>query len=102
MLRRRRAAAEARIRLLMEQLRLAAAAEAEQKRRERLAEAAMHWQAFDRLRRHPSAENARAAKRAFLTLAKRHHPDQGGTHQDFLRLKEAYDRALAAWRWSAA
>ena len=54
------------------------------------------------LRSHPSEENARAAKRAFLTLAKRHHPDQGGTHQDFLRLKDAYDRALAAWRRVAA
>ncbi len=46
--------------------------------------------------------HARAAKRAFLFLAKRHHPDQGGAHQDFLRLKEAYDRALAAWRRAAA
>ena len=58
----------------------------------------MHWQAFDRLRWHPSEEKAHAAKRAFLILAKRHHPDQGGTHQEFLRLKDAYDQALAAWR----
>jgi hypothetical protein len=54
------------------------------------------------MRRQPSQENARAAKRAFLTLAKRHHPDQGGTHDEFLRLKDAYDRALAAWRRVAA
>ena len=101
-LRRRRQAAENRIRLLAEHARLAAAAQAEQTRRERLAEEAVHWQAFDRLRRQPSEENARAAKRAFLTLAKRHHPDQGGTHQEFLRLKDAYDRALAAWRRAAA
>ena len=58
----------------------------------------MHWQAFDRLRCHPSEENAQAAKRAFLTLASGMHPDQGGTHQEFLRLKDAYDRALAAWQ----
>lgn len=105
-LRRRRAAADARHRLLADliagQAGRAAAAEAERQRRERLAEEAIHWQAFDRLRQHPSEENARAAKRAFVTLAKRHHPDQGGTHQDFLRLKDAYDRALAAWRRLAA
>src|SRR5437764_5389560 len=71
-LRRRRATAEARLRLLAEHARLAAAAEAERTRRERLAEEAMHWQAFDRLRRQPSEEHARAAKRAFLMLAKRH------------------------------
>jgi hypothetical protein len=105
-LRRRRATAEARHRLLTnlmaEQARITAAAEAERKRQERLAEEAVQWQAFDRLRQQPSEENARAAKRAFVTLAKRHHPDQGGTHQDFLRLKDAYDRALAVWRRFAA
>ncbi len=102
LLRTRRDAATARIALLKHHLKLAAAAEAERKRRHLLAEEAMHWQAFDRLRRQPSEENARAAKRAFLTLAKRHHPDQGGTHDEFLRLKDAYDRALAAWRRIAA
>jgi hypothetical protein len=105
-LRRRRAAAAARIRLLTdfldEQARHAAAAEAERKRRERQAEEAALWRAFDQLRLDPTEENARAAKRAFLTLAKRHHPDQGGAHQDFLRLKDAYDRALTAWRRTAA
>ena len=108
-LRRRRDAASVRIALLKQHLKLAAAAEAEKrrkneqaaaerKRRERLAEEAIHWQAFDRLRRMPSVENARAAKRAFRFLALRHHPDQGGTHQEFLRLKDAYDRAFAVWR----
>jgi hypothetical protein len=53
-------------------------------------------------KRHPTEENARAAKRAFLFLAKRHHPDQGGNHHDFLRLKDAYDRSLAVWRRVAA
>lgn len=112
LLRRRRDAASARIALLKRHLELAAVAEAEKrrkeeraaaerKRRERLAEEAIHWQAFDRLRRMPSAENAQAAKRAFRILALRLHPDQGGTHQDFLRLKDAYDQARAAWRRSA-
>jgi hypothetical protein len=102
LLRKRRDAATARIALLKHHLKRAAAAEAERKRRDLLAEEAVHWQAFDRLRRQPSEENARAAKRAFLTLAKRLHPDQGGTHDEFLRLKDAYDRALAAWRRVAA
>ena len=49
---------------------------------------------MERLRRYPTEENTRAAKRAFLWLAKRHHPDQGGSHQGFLRVKDAYDRRL--------
>jgi hypothetical protein len=76
--------------------------EAERKAKAQRAEEAMHWQAFEWLRREPTEENAKAAKRAFLTLAKRHHPDQGGSHHDFLRVKEAYDRALAIWRHFAA
>ncbi len=71
-------------------------------KREQHAEEALYWQSFGRLRRHPTEENATAAKRAFLLLAKRHHPDQGGTHHDFLRVKDAYDRALAVWRRAAA
>jgi hypothetical protein len=71
-------------------------AEVRRKLRERQAEEAMHWGAFDMLRRHPSEENARAAKRAFLTLAKLYHPDQGGSHERFIRLKDADDRAKAA------
>ena len=75
-----------------------ARAEAERRKREQQAEEAIYWQSFERLRRHPTEENAKAAKRAFLFLAKRHHPDQGGSHHDFLRVKDAYDRALAVWR----
>jgi len=66
------------------------------------AEEAHYWQSFERLRRHPTEENAKTARRAFLCLAKRHHPDQGGSHAGFLRVKDAYDRALDAWRRSAA
>ena len=66
--------------------------------RRRRAEEAEHWQAIERLRCLPSAENARAAKRAFRTLALRLHPDQGGSHEAFIRLKTAYDRADVAWR----
>jgi hypothetical protein len=77
-------------------------AEPERKKREQQAEEAIYWQSFERLRRHPTEEHARAAKRAFLFLAKRHHPDQGGTHHDFLRVKDAYDRALAVWRRAPA
>jgi curved DNA-binding protein CbpA len=83
-------------------MQLLARAEAERRRHEHEAEEALHWQSFERLRRHPTEENARAAKRAFLFLAKRYHPDQGGSHHDFLRVKDAYDRALAVWRRSAA
>jgi hypothetical protein len=77
-------------------------AEEERRRREQRAEEARHWQTFEQLRRHPTEENARAAKRAFLFLAKRHHPDQGGTHHGFLRLKDAYDRALSTWSRAVA
>jgi hypothetical protein len=47
-------------------------------------------------------ENARAAKRAFDFLTKRHQRDQGGTHEGFLRLKDAYDQTMAAFRHAAA
>ena len=54
-------------------------------------------------RSHKQTEgNARTAKRAFDFLTKRHRPDQGGTHEGFLRLKDAYDRAMAALRHAAA
>jgi hypothetical protein len=99
-LRNRRDAAMTRIGLLKEQAKRALVREAERQRREAEAELARHWQAFDLLRHHPSEENAQGAKRAFLTLAKHHHPDQGGSHHDFLRLKDAYDRARAVWRAS--
>ena len=76
--------------------------QAEGRKREQQAEEALYWQSFERLRRYPTEENAKAAKRAFLFLAKRHHPDQGGSHAEFLRLKDTYDRALAVWRHVAA
>ncbi len=101
-LRRRLAATEERIAIVGEHLaserKRIAEAEAERQRREQLADEEKHWKAIDRLRRHPTEENATAAKKAFLHLAKRYHPDQGGRNQDFLRLKDAYDRARAAWR----
>jgi chromosome segregation ATPase len=101
-LRRRIKATRARIVIITEHLQQLARAEAERKKREQVAEEAVYWQSFERLRRQPTEENARAAKRAFLFLAKRHHPDMGGSHDDFLRLKDAYDRALAVWRRAAA
>jgi hypothetical protein len=97
-IRRRIEATHTRLGVITNHLQLLARAEAERRKREQLAEETQHWQSFERLRRHPTEENARAAKRAFLFLAKRHHPDQGGTHHDFLLLKDAYDRAVAAWR----
>jgi hypothetical protein len=70
---------------------------AEVQARKRLAEETEHWQAIDRLLRHPSTEHAQAAKRAYRILALRFHPDQGGSHEAFIRLQAAYDRAAAAW-----
>lgn len=96
--RRRADATEARIAIIAQHIRRAAAAEAKRARRAQLADEMTHRLAFDRLRRNPTEENARAATRAFYALAKRHHPDQGGTHHGFLRLKDAYDRAQAAYR----
>jgi hypothetical protein len=75
-----------------------ARAEAQRRQRAQQTEEAIYWQTFERLSRNPTEEDANAAKRAFLFLAKRHHPDQGGTHEDFIRVKDAYNRALAAWR----
>jgi hypothetical protein len=105
-LRHRLRAAEARISVIREhvarQSQRVAKADVERKRRELEIEEAAYWQAIDRLHLHPTDENAKAAKRAFIWLAKRHHPDQGGSHQGFLRVTDAYDRALAAWRRAAA
>ena len=56
---------------------------------------------IERLRRDPSEPNAHEAKRAFLFLVKRHHPDQGGSHQAFLQVKDAYDRAHSVLRHAA-
>jgi hypothetical protein len=61
----------------------------------------LYWESFERLPHQPTEENPRATKRAFDFLTKRNHPDQGGTHEDFLRLKDSYDRAMAAFRHAA-
>jgi hypothetical protein len=96
-IRRRIEAAGKRLGVITQHLQLLAQAEAERKKREQHAEEVPYWQSFERLRRHPTEANAKAARRAFLFLAKRHHPDAGGTHHGFLRLKDAYDRALTVW-----
>ncbi|MHB1424896.1 MAG: hypothetical protein ACYC3I_17125 [Gemmataceae bacterium] len=102
MLRRRIEAIERRLGVITQPMQLLAHAEAERRKREQQAEETLYWQSFELLRRHPTEENAKAAKRAFLFLAKRHHPDAGGSHHSFLRVKDAYDRVLAVWRSLAA
>jgi len=101
-IRRRIEATEIRIGVIEKHKQLLALAETELRKQDQQAEEAVYWQCFERLRFNPTAENATAAKRAFLFLVKRHHPDQGGSHHDFLRVKDAYDRALAVWRRTAA
>jgi hypothetical protein len=100
-IRRRIEATGTRIGMIAEHIQLLARSEAERRKRAVKAEETPHWQSLERLRRSPTEENARAAKRAFLFLAKRHHPDQGGSHDGFLRLKDTNDRALAVWRIAA-
>jgi hypothetical protein len=100
--RRRIEATATRIGNITEYIQLQARAEAERRERERQAEESFYWQSFEQLRRFPTEENARSAKRAFLFLAKRHHPDQGGSHERFVRVKDSYDQALAVWRRVAA
>jgi hypothetical protein len=100
-IRRRIEATCMRIGVIIEHLKLLGRAESERTKREQQAEEVIYWQSFEQLRRHPTQENASAAKRAFLFLAKRHHPDKGGTQHDFVRLKDTYDRALAVWRRAA-
>jgi hypothetical protein len=101
-LKRRRKAIETRLGIISghiaEQTRRAAAAEAERLRREIEMEEAIHWQAIERLRRQPSRENQLQAKRAFRSLAKRYHPDHGGSHEAFIRLGDAYDRAMKVFQ----
>ena len=101
-IRRRIETTRTRIGVITEYMQLLARAEAKRRDREQMAKGALYWQSFEQLRRHPTEDNARAAKRSFLVLAKRHQPDQGGTHHDFLRLKDAYDHALVVWRCAAA
>ena len=110
---RRRKMAEERIALLRDHLKRADDAEAKRQERHRIIEAmrkeeaqraeeAIHWQAIQQLRRIPTPENALAAKRAFRVLALRYHPDHGGSHQGFLKLKETYEAAVRAHRLAAA
>lgn len=98
-IRRRLQTAEKRLAFLSELTVRQQAAAAE---RQRQAEEAEHWHAFERLRASPSEAHAAAAKRAFLALAKRHHPDHGGSHTGFLHLKETYERSRAFWKVVAA
>ncbi len=100
-IRRRIEATGARIGVITEHMQLLTRVEAERRDREQQAEEALYWQSFERLRHYPTEENAKAAKRAFLFLAKRYHADQGGIDHDFHRVKDAYDRALAVWRAAA-
>jgi hypothetical protein len=100
-IRRRIEATGARIGVITEHMQLLTRVEAERSNRQQQAEEALYWQSFERLRRHPTEENAKVAKRAFLFLAKRYHPDQGGSDHDFHRVKDAYDRAVAVWRAAA-
>jgi hypothetical protein len=88
---RRIAAIQLRIGIISKHIEILAHRESERKKREQWAEEACHWQSFERLRRDPNEENAKAAKRSFLYLAKRHHPDAGGSHDGFLNVKNAYD-----------
>jgi len=100
-IRRRIEATGARIGVITEHMQLLTRVEAERKDRQQQAEEALYWQSFERLRHQPTEENAKSAKRAFLFLAKPYHPDQGGDHHAFVRVKDAYDRALAVWRAAA-
>jgi hypothetical protein len=102
LIRRRIEAISVRIGVITQHMQRLKQVEAERKKREHQTEEAIYWQSFERLRRYPTEENARATKRAFLFLTKRHHPDQGGTHHYFVSVKDAYDRASAAWRRVAA
>lgn len=101
-LRRRLLAIEARVAVIAKhQHQLAAAAEKRRQYEQHIEEAA-HWKAFETLRRQPTAEHAQRAKQAFLYLAKRCHPDQGGSHEAFIRLKRAYEAAQSAYRYATA
>jgi hypothetical protein len=92
---RRLAAIDKKVAVITQHQRKAAAAAEMRRRRAAQAEEANYWRAFETLRRAPTIENAGLARRAFLFLAMRCHPDQGGSHDAFLRLKRSYDAALA-------
>ena len=52
--------------------------------------------------RSPTEENVSGAKRGFDFLTKRRQPDQSGTREGLLRLKDPYHRARAAFPHAAA
>jgi hypothetical protein len=99
---RRLARIEGKLAVIADQQRRAAAVVEHLRRRQEREEAAGYWQAFESLRRRPTAEHAELARRAFLHLAKRCHPDQGGSHEAFIRLKKTYDAAMAEYRYASA
>ena len=84
MIRRRIEAAGKRLAVIAAHLQRLALAEAERKKREQQAEEVVYWQSFKRLCRQPTQENATVARRAFLFLARRHHPDTGRHTSRFL------------------
>lgn len=90
-------AIEAKLGLLRLHLEKQQAAEASRRERQRQAEESAHWQAFALLRREPCEEHYRAAKRAFRKLALRYHPDQGGDHVAFIRMRRTYDEAVSRY-----
>ncbi|WP_076351873.1 hypothetical protein [Paludisphaera borealis] len=98
-LKRKQAAVAARTGLLAELIQIEAAAQ-EAKRKH--GEEAVHWEAIEQLYWEPTAENFKAAKRAYRQLAMRLHPDQGGSHEAFIKLQAAYERAEKQWQWLAA
>ena len=96
--RRRKTMVTRKLECLNVHLGLAAKAAFERKRKNRWAEEAPHWQAIWRLKRQPNEENAQAAKRAFRILALLYHPDHGGEHHAFIRLRHEYERSMNAWQ----
>lgn len=98
-LKRKLATVEARIGLLSGLIRRAAAAQEEKRKRE---EETVQWEAIERLYHQPNAENFKAAKRAYRLLAMRLHPDQGGSHEAFIKLQAVFERAEKQWRRLAA
>lgn len=94
-------AIEAKLALIRLHLEKQQAGEAARRQRERQAEEAAYCQAFALLRREPCEEHYRVAKRAFRKLALLYHPDQGGDHAAFIRIRRAYDEAVSHYQPAA-